>query len=380
MGRGRATRDPFAPVFGSNRGHPETEADGVLSKRPNARSKEALRTLRQTLIGATADPREAFDILAAMHATEERRPLEKVVREMLARHYARQAVLESEPTLRRIMSDSAIYDSNVSEHIVEVAANQPNLALVGPSIHLWVQGHLYRTPEQAPGALLLACGHTVPKDQTLRLKRGSWNTMPAPSPSGTTRCGACMESVRVFERSRNPDYRPPSGEKNILRTNLQDIRDIERLVGETRDYPQMLSALPYHTSRSLRKHLLNVLSDRLSVGIAASSQAQESSARAEYLVLAFKSAASYAHRSQTGWLRRMGIDVPSVLEDQMPLIEEQEIEEMLRSLYPPAYHISREWQTLGDLEAWEDWLASRDYQTTLLRFKEGIEKKFHAHA
>ena len=137
--------NPFASVFGHARGHLEDEADSVLSKHPNARSKEALRALHRSVEGS-ANAQEAFAIFAAMHAASERCPLEEKVRGLLARHYTRQAVAHSEPILSRLMSDTAIYDSTVSEHLVEVAPNQPNLSFPphAPSIHLWVHGHLSR--------------------------------------------------------------------------------------------------------------------------------------------------------------------------------------------------------------------------------------------
>ena len=180
------SNDPFAAILGTRRGHAVTEADSILSLRPTGRAKEELLRLRRDLEGYGADPTEALAVLEAMDVSNERRPLERHVRGMLARYLAGRAEAHTRHIASRLLTDAKIYDESLSAHVVSVAGDS--------CIHLWVEGHLYKSPVDTPDGVLLFCGRNrlVPGEQVARRQRGKWR---APSSSRMNsdawRCSAC---------------------------------------------------------------------------------------------------------------------------------------------------------------------------------------------
>jgi len=347
--------DPFAAVLGTHRGHPPSESDSIFSLHPTGRAKEELQTLRRSLEGSWPDLTEAFAVLAAMADSEEHRPLERRVRDMLARCLAKRAEAQTRHIVSRLLSDAKIHDRSLSEHIVSVQGDS--------LLHLWVDGHLHKSPTDAPCVLLL-CNRQVPGDQVGRKMRGKWRA-PSSSPmnSDAWRCRTCEEALLVARKKSTISL--PNMER--LFAKVDDPKVIERLNGEVYERQARLTALPKQAAARQEKYLVRLTKDRLLVDPSTDGEEREVLTRAECLVSSLDTVAHELRDAtfQIGWLRRLGLKVTPAMETLMPLLSKEDVAELLRALYPPAYHKERDWRELGDSASWQEWLDSPGYQEAL---------------
>jgi hypothetical protein len=258
------------------------------------------------------------------------------------------------------LHDSGLRNPNRSEHVVKVSER----AADDRYVHLWIEGHLYATPSDAP-SVLLACGRTITGANVSLQPRGKWSA-PASSRmnSDCWRCPSCADALKQARVRPRPDRiaNPADLGAFSLLTASEYQLAVTRVSGETHERSRHLPALPYHLDNRRRAYLVRVLRDVFSSTLPANPDELDALSRAHALVGAISSAASEGANPslQAGWLRHLGITVTPALAKRLPLLTAADVGDLLRGLYPPAYHAG-DWRALGDREAWGAWLASADY-------------------
>jgi hypothetical protein len=347
--------DAFAAVLGRRRGHPEDEADTVASARPRARAREDLARLKKSLIGADADPARALAALQTMaaHRTTTARPLDRHVCQALAHYSAEIAISETEATLATLLRDAHVCDHVFSAHVIEVHAPYQR----NNHVHLWLEGHLYGAPENAP-EIWLACNRTLPAHHARLLPRGHWAALNNKADNEQRRCPDCEDVLRSNSMLAGTHTVVGAFARLTPREHALIMR---RFSGEVKEHSGHIHALPHHLHNTDRNVLTRVFADILSSNVPADVATLCALARAHRYVGALSLMADDTHDAQGAWLRRLGLSVTPALAQRLPLLTNNDITELLRRLYPPAYR-ERGWMALGDERAWQQWLSSREYK------------------
>jgi hypothetical protein len=362
--------DPFLAVLGRGRGRPEPEEDTLMSAHPTSRAFEELMRMHTSLgkkmiMHADAALADALATLLTMQSRASTPPLERRVRNDIARLSMLRATASTDHLLQTVLADACVRNPNTSEHVVGISDNNDrNDRYHDPSkyVHLWPQGSNYAQPADA-GEIRLACGLTPPTERIHRLLRGKWSS-PASSRwhSDAWRCRDCEEVIRPSQSLIAPtSFISLRAQAQVQAFGFGDHGPLKsRIDGEMRERYRHPQALPYHVHTRHRARLQRNLNEMLQSDCPSDVAALDACARGCSLAGAFGFACDEALQFQSGWLRRLGVALTPTQATRTPLLTHADIMGLLSGLYPRAYH-NRDVLALGDYSMWQTWLSSSEY-------------------